>query len=303
MKRDLIDLHDLTTEELTAVLEDAARCKRLRGDPGRPRPLAEGCYGLIFSKASTRTRVSFEVGIRELGGSSIFLSASEMQLGRGESEVDTARVLSRYLHGVIIRTHEHEGLIRFARAATVPVINGLSDTFHPCQVIADLFTLKERFGRVDGLRIAFVGDGACNLANSWILATARLPIELRVVCPEGYEPAAGILARGGEGRVRVVRDPVEGVRGADVVYTDVWVSMGFEEERERRLRALEPYRVDAALLEQAGPEAIVMHCLPAHPGEEITREVLESPQSVVWDQAENRLHAQKAIMEHLFARA
>lgn len=299
--KNLLSIADLERDELESILDQTRRFKELRGRPGHPTPLNGRSYAMVFSKSSTRTRVSFEVGIRELGGHPLFLSASELQLGRGESEEDTARALSRYVHGVVVRTHGHAGLESFAANATVPVINGLSDSFHPCQVIADLYTLEERFGRLDGLRIAWVGDGGCNVAHSWILASTRLPIELRIACPPGYGPSPAVLAMAGSARVTFCADPREAVRDAHAVYTDVWVSMGFEAERERRLEALRPYRVDDALLAAAGPQALVMHCLPAHPGEEITRDAIESGRSIVWDQAENRLHAQKAIMRHFFA--
>lgn len=299
--KNLLSILDLETADLRSILSQTRRFKDLRGTPAHPAPLAGRSCAMVFSKSSTRTRVSFEVGIRELGGYPIFLSTSELQLGRGESEEDTARVLSRYVHGIVVRTHAHAGLESFAAHATVPVINGLSDLFHPCQVVADLYTLEERLGTLDGLRLAWVGDGGCNVAHSWILAATRLPIELRIASPAGYEPSPAVLALAKEARLTLCSDPREAVRGVHAVYTDVWVSMGFEAERERRLTALRPYRVDAALLAAAGPQALAMHCLPAHPGEEITRDVLESGRSIVWDQAENRLHAQKAIMQHLFA--
>ena len=299
--RNLLSIRDLETDELARILGETRRFKEFRGKPGHPTPLAGRSYAMVFSKSSTRTRVSFEVGIRELCGHPLFLSASELQLGRGESEEDTARVLSRYVHGIVVRTHAHAGLESFAANAAVPVINGLSDSFHPCQVIADLYTLEERLGTLDGLRIAWVGDGGSNVAHSWILASALLPIDLRIASPAGYGPSPAVLALAESARLKLCADPREADRDVHAVYTDVWVSMGFEAEREARLEALRPYRLDAALLAAAGPQALVMHCLPAHPGEEITREVLESGRSIVWDQAENRLHAQKAIMQHFFA--
>jgi ornithine carbamoyltransferase len=256
---------------------------------------------MIFQKASTRTRVSFEVGMARLGGHALFMSPEDTQIGRGEPIRDTGRVLSRYVDAIVIRTFAHATAADLARASTVPVINGLTDDHHPCQVLADLMTARERGVDIRRMRVGFIGDGN-NVANSWVEAAHVLGFSLRVACPAGYEPSAVIrkeAGRSGRGDVRIVRDPAEAARGADVLYTDVWTSMGREAERRKRLSAFRGYCVDAALLRQAARGAVVMHCLPAHRGEEITDEVIEGPQSAVFDEAENRLHVQMAILEKL----
>jgi ornithine carbamoyltransferase len=259
--------------------------------------------GLVFEKASTRTRVSFEVAAFQLGGSAIFLSPRDTQLGRGEPIKDTARVLARYLDALVIRTFEHSKLEELARYADIPVVNALTDSSHPCQVLADLLTVTERFGADalsrGGLSIAWIGDGN-NMANSWLEACALLGFDLRIACPEGYDPDAGLVARCG-GKAKVVRRPAEAVEGAHVVNTDVWASMGQEAEAAERQRKFEGFIVDEALMKRARPNAIALHCLPAHRGEEITDAVIEGPQSAVFDEAENRLHAQKALLELLLA--
>ncbi len=300
-KRDFLRVTDLSRGELLAVLERAAEWKLL--GPSGPRPLAGMALGLIFEKASTRTRVSFEVAAWQLGGHAVVLSARDTQLGRGEPVKDAARVLARYLDALVVRTFEHEKIEEMARHADVPVINALTDASHPCQVVADLLTISERLGhdavaRGD-LDVAWVGDGN-NMANSWLEACAVLGFRLRLACPEGYDPDPRLLARAG-GRARLTRSPREAVAGASVVNTDVWASMGQEAEVEKRRRAFQGYLVDQALLGAAAPGALVLHCLPAHRGEEIAEEVLEGPQSAVFDQAENRLHAQKALLELLLA--
>jgi ornithine carbamoyltransferase len=256
---------------------------------------------MIFDKSSTRTRLSFEVGIYQLGGIAVYLNSRDIQLARGESVEDTARVVSRYLDGLMIRTFSQSVVESFARVAEIPVINGLTDLLHPCQILGDLFTVSEKKGRHEGLRVAYVGDGN-NIANTWVEAAARLPITLALACPAGYDPDAGILERAmkdAPGRIRLFREPQEAVRGADVVYTDVWASMGQEAQKEARAKAFQNYQVNSVLMAHAKAAAIVMHCLPAHRGEEITAEVMDGPQSVIVDQAENRLHVQKAIMEML----
>lgn len=256
---------------------------------------------MVFQKASTRTRVSFEVGMARLGGHALFLSPADTQIGRGEPVRDTARVLSRYADGIMIRTFSHAFAEEMAVAASVPVINGLTDDHHPCQVLADLMTARERGLDLRRMRVAYVGDGN-NVANSWVEAAHLVGFRLRVASPKGYEPSARIRREAeaiGKGDVRVLRDPVEAVREADILYTDVWTSMGQEKERRKRLAAFRGYRIDSDLLRVAGKNAIVMHCLPAHRGEEITDEVIEGTQSAVFDQAENRLHAQMAILEKL----
>jgi ornithine carbamoyltransferase len=252
---------------------------------------------MIFMKSSTRTRVSFEVGATQLGGTAHFLSPRDVQLGRGEPIGDTARVLSRYVHGIMIRTFAHQDVIDLASFASVPVINGLTDLSHPCQILADVLTIQQHQGDIRGKTVAWIGDGN-NMANSWIEAAAHLGFTLRLSCPEGYDPDETFLAwartRGGD--VQLLRDPREAVAGADVVTTDVWASMGQEEEQAKRALAFALYQVDGELMARAAPHAIFLHCLPAHRGEEVTAEVIDGPQSVVWDEAENRLHIQKAIM-------
>jgi ornithine carbamoyltransferase len=300
-KRDFLRITDLDRSGLLELLERAAEWKLL-GRKG-PRPLAGMTIGLVFEKASTRTRVSFEVAAGQLGGGAIFLSPRDTQLGRGEPIQDTARVLGRYLDALVVRTFEHEKLAQIAHHARIPVINALTDASHPCQVLADLLTISERLGsgvlQQPGLRVAWVGDGN-NMANSWLEACALLGFELLLACPSGYDPDAALLARCA-GRARVVRSPAEAVAGAHVINTDVWASMGQEAEQARRLRDFAGFIVDEPLVARARPEVIVLHCLPAHRGEEISEAVLEGPRSAVFDQAENRLHVQKALLEALLA--
>ena len=300
-KRDFLRLTDVSREELLALLERAAEWKLL--GKGGPRPLDGMTLGLVFEKASTRTRVSFQVGAFQLGAEALMLSPRDMQLGRGEPIKDTARVLSRYLDALVVRTFGHAKIQEMAAHATVPVVNALTDASHPCQLLADLLTVSERFG-VDALRrgdfeVAWVGDGN-NMANSWLEAVAVLGFHLRLACPAGYDPDPALLARAGA-KARVLREPREAVRGAHVVNTDVWASMGQEAEAEERRRRFTGYIVDRSLLAAADPRAVVLHCLPAHRGEEIAEDVLEGPQSAVFDEAENRLHAQKALLELLLA--
>jgi ornithine carbamoyltransferase len=302
-KRDFLRITDLDRAELLELIERAAEWKLL--GKGGPRPLERMTIGLVFEKASTRTRVSFEVAAYQLGASAMMLSPRDTQLGRGEPIRDTARVLSRYLDALVVRTFEHAKIEEMARYAEVPVVNALTDSSHPCQLIADLLTITERFGadalsRGGGLHVAWVGDGN-NMANSWLEACVLLGFDLRLACPEGYDPDPALVARTG-GRARVVRTPREAVQGAHVVNTDVWASMGQEAEAEERRRRFAGWLVDDALLAVARPEAIVLHCLPAHRGEEITDAVLEGPRSAIWDEAENRLHGQKALLELLLAR-
>ncbi len=256
---------------------------------------------LVFEKASTRTRVSFDVAVRQLGGETIFMTPAESQLGRNEPLKDTARVLSRYTDCLVVRTFGHEKIEELARYADVPVVNALTDTYHPCQVMSDMLTMYERTPDFASLKVAWIGDGN-NMANSWINAAAVFPFSLTLATPEGYEPDAGVLeqAKKAGARVTLTRDPKEAVAGADYVNTDVWASMGQEHEQESRCKVFEGYQVNDALLELAAPNAKVMHCLPAHRGEELTESVIEGPRSIVWDQAENRLHMQKAILEMLF---
>ena len=296
-KRDFLALSDFPHAELGRLLDLAGRMKK---GAYRETPLAGKTLAMIFAKSSTRTRVSFEVGTYQLGGQALFLSSRDIQLGRGEPISDTARVLSRYVHGIMIRTFDHAEVEELARRATVPVINGLTDLLHPCQVLADLFTMKEVLGGWEGKRVAWVGDGN-NMANSWIEAAQVLGFELRLACPEGYEPNRGIFDRAKQAGacIEVTEVPEEAVEGAHVVNTDVWASMGQEGEAESRRNAFRGYTVDAALMRLAHPQAIFLHCLPAHRGEEVTAEVIEGPQSRVWDEAENRLHVQKALLATL----
>jgi ornithine carbamoyltransferase len=299
-KRDFLSLSDLTRDECQALLDLAIRMK---SGAYTDRPLVGQSIALIFAKSSTRTRVSFEVGARQLGAEPLFLSSRDIQLGRGEPIRDMARVLSRYVDAIMIRTFAQRDVEELARFATVPIINGLTDLLHPCQLLADLLTIQEEFGTLDGRVVAWIGDGN-NMANSWIEAAALFGFELRLACPEGYDPDPAVLAAAaGRAPITVTRDLRDAVRGADVVNTDVWASMGQEDETAARQRAFAGYCVDDALLEHAAADAIVLHCLPAHRGEEISEAVLEGPRSRVWDEAENRLHAQKALMAFLMGRS
>ncbi len=296
MHRDFLAIPDFSAQELRELfqLADAMRAGTFVGHP-----LAGKSLAMIFMKSSTRTRVSFEVGMWQLGGHALFLSPRDIQLGRGEPIADTARVLSRYVDGIMIRTFAHAEVEQLAKYADVPVINGLTDLLHPCQVLADVLTVRQHLGGWEGKRIAWIGDGN-NMANSWINAAYRLGFDLTLACPEGYDPDPTILARGQTtAMIRVVRDPAEAVDGADVVNTDVWASMGQEEEQERRARAFAGFTVTSALMAKAKRSAIFLHCLPAHRGEEVAADVIDGPQSRVWDEAENRLHAQKAVMATL----
>jgi ornithine carbamoyltransferase len=301
VKKDFLTLWDLTADEIGYIVKHASELKA--GADASKCPLIGKSIGLIFEKASTRTRVSFETGIYQLGGQPVYLSSREIQLGRGETIEDTARTLSRYLSAIVIRTFEHERVEQFARSATVPVINALTDLHHPCQALGDLLTIQEKKGSLKGAHVAFIGDGN-NVANSLVEAAARMQMDLTIACPEGYEPDAGVLERAREGaqsEIIIIRDPREAAGRADAVYTDVWVSMGQEGESDDRNKKFKNYQVNDALLSCAKPDAVVMHCLPAHRGEEITAEVIDGPRSVVFDQAENRLHAQKALLEFLLA--
>jgi len=301
MKRDLLRITDLSTAEIEHLL---ALARRLKTDlqTGTPhRLLADRTLAMIFEKPSLRTRVTFEVGMVQLGGAAVHLAPGDIRLGEREPAADIARNLERWVDLVMARTFEHRSVADLAASARVPVINGLSDLHHPCQVLSDCFTLLEHRGAVGGLRVAFVGDGN-NMAHSWMDAAARLGIDFVLACPPGYEPDPAIVAEAGDA-VTVTHDVQAAVRGADVVYTDVWTSMGQERESAARRRAFQRYQVDAKLVSLAAPEVLVMHCLPAHRGEEITAEVLEGPRSVVFDQAENRLHVQKAVMVWLLGAA
>jgi ornithine carbamoyltransferase len=297
---------DFKPHEVAEVFALADSLKKGRGRQTPP-VLQYQTWALIFSKSSTRTRVSFEVGVHELGGNPLFLNRNDIQLGRGESIEDTARVLSRFVHGLIVRTFDQAEVERLARAGTIPVINALTDFLHPCQIYADAFTLAERWGKggdllgsLKGRKIAFLGDTACNMANSWILGANLFGMKISLAGPSGFEPSPEFnkfLAREGyAGKYQFTTDPYEAVKDADVVYTDVWVSMGKEEEAGERIRTMSPYAVTAKLFAAAKPDAYFMHCLPAYPGKEVTQDVLDNPRSIIFDQAENRLHVQKAIM-------
>jgi len=296
-KRDFLAVTDLSRDDVVRLFDLAHRMKT---GAYRETPLAGKTLAMIFAKSSTRTRVSFEVGMYQLGGQALFLSSRDIQIGRGEPIPDTARVLSRYVNGIMIRTFDHGEVEQLARHATVPVINGLTDLSHPCQVLADLLTVQEALGGWEGKRVAWVGDGN-NMANSWIEAAQVLGFELRLACPEGYEPNRGIFDRAKQAGacIEVTEVPEEAVEGAHVVNTDVWASMGQEGEAESRRNAFRGYTVDVDLMRLAHPKAIFLHCLPAHRGEEVAAEVIEGPQSRVWDEAENRLHVQKALLATL----
>ncbi len=291
--RDFLAIPDFSRDELVSLIDLA---ERMRNGTYDRKPLAGKSLAMIFMKSSTRTRVSFEVGTWQLGGHALFLSPRDIQLGRGEPVADTARVLSRYLDAIMIRTFAHAEVEELALHATVAVINGLTYLLHPCQILADLQTVKQHLGGWEGRTIAWIGDGN-NMANSWINAAWRLGFELRLACPEGYDPDPAILERAQKaGKVTVFRDPRDAIAGAHVVNTDVWASMGQEEEQKIREKAFAGYTVDDALMARAAKDAIFLHCLPAHRGEEVAASVIDGPQSRVWDEAENRLHVQKAIM-------
>jgi ornithine carbamoyltransferase len=294
MPSDFLAIPDFTRDELESLFKLAERMHAGQYDK---KPLAGKSLAMIFMKSSTRTRVSFEVGTYQLGGHALFLSPRDVQLGRGEPIADTARVLSRYVDGIMIRTFAHQDIEELAKYADVPVINGLTDLLHPCQVLADILTVRAEFGpNISDKKFAWIGDGN-NMANSWINAAYRFGFDLDVACPEGYEPADHLLERAQKvAKVRVVRDPMDAARGAHVINTDVWASMGQEQEQKERERAFAGFTVSTKLMKEADNKAIFLHCLPAHRGEEVAAEVIDGSQSRVWDEAENRLHAQKAVM-------
>ncbi|MBW1981644.1 MAG: ornithine carbamoyltransferase [Deltaproteobacteria bacterium] len=301
MKRDLLTILDLSSEEIDGLLRQAALLKKAWQQGELDRTLAGRTLALLFDKPSTRTRVSFEVAMYQLGGQVLVLTSRETQLSRQETLADTARVLSRYIDVLAVRTFSDAALQELAHHATIPVINALTDLYHPCQVLSDLLTIQEKKGDYRELRIAWVGDGN-NVAHSWINAAARIPFQLVMACPPGYEPRREIKEKAEKTApypIEMVADPVEAVAAADVVNTDVWISMGQEEERDRRLAVFRDYQINKSLLAHAKADVIVMHCLPAHRGEEITDAVMDGPHSVVWDQAENRLHFQRALLEWL----
>ena len=293
----LLSIERLSSEAIDAILFESAGFKQQRGRDPR-RPLAGQQWALMFSKSSTRTRVSFEVGIRELGGSVMFLSASDIQLGRGEPIRDTARVLGRMVHGTVIRTFAQRDVEEFAEYSGIPTVNALTDDEHPCQILADLFTIQERAGGIAGKVVTFLGDGGCNVARSWIFAAARLGFELRIAAPKAFQPSPAVLARAG-GRVTCTESAADAARDADVLYTDVWVSMGKEAEAAERLQALAGFQLNQSILRLARPGALVMHCLPAYRGKEIDEATFEAHADTIFAQAENRLHAQKAVLNWL----
>lgn len=299
--KDLLSIHDLSTKEINDIL-DLAKMLKTQLKNGEQHHLLKGkTLGMIFQKASTRTRVSFEVGMWQLGGAALFLNANDMQIGRGEPVKDTARVLSRYVDGIMIRTFSHDEVIELAQFATIPVINALTDLMHPCQALTDIFTVLEHKGRLQGLKMVYIGDGN-NMVNSLLQACAKVGMDISIATPKGYEPDAAIVAEAltvaaeTGSKIVLCEDPLEAAKDADVLYTDVWASMGKEIEQEDRREVFVNYQINQNVMNVAKKDAIVLHCLPAHRGEEITEEVLESKQSVVFDQAENRLHVQKAIM-------
>jgi ornithine carbamoyltransferase len=301
MKKDLLSFADMKPEDFEDIWLRAARLKKMLKEGKEHASLKGKTLGMIFDKSSTRTRISFEVGMYHLGGIALFLNSRDTQIGRGETLADSARMMSRYLNGIMIRTFAQESVEELASYASIPVINGLTDLLHPCQILADLFTIREKKGSYEGVKVAYIGDGN-NVANSWIEAATHLPFELTLACPESYDPDERIMEeskKDGEGRVQLYRDPYEAVKGADVLYTDVWTSMGQEAESQERKSIFKNYQINAKLLEAAKKDAIVMHCLPAHRGEEISADVIYGPQSVVIDEAENRLHVQKAVLEIL----
>jgi len=303
MNQNLISIADLSSEEILEILDRADELKARRNDAASRSILAGKSLAAIFEKPSTRTRVSLEVAMTDLGGHALYLSSKDIQLGRGETLPDTARVLSRFVHGIAARVYDHSTVEELARNASVPVINSLSDFEHPCQILADLMTMRERFGRLEGLKVAWVGDGN-NVCNSTILASALMGMEIAVASPPGYGPDRKILDQADSlgGGTIVVTDPVKAARGADVVETDTWVSMGDEAEAAKRVKAFGRYQVNADLLRHASDDVIVMHCLPAHRGQEITDEVMDGPTSAILDQSENRLHSIKAVLEKLMVR-
>jgi ornithine carbamoyltransferase len=300
VKRDFLVLHDFTQAEYVTLFARAKELKARRLQRKVEMSLQGRTLALVFEKSSTRTRLSFEAAMFQLGGAALDLPAGQSQLTRGEPVTDTARVVSRYVDAIVVRTHADERLRAFATASTVPVINGLSDGAHPVQVLTDLFTIEEKLGSVKGKKVAYVGDGSSNMGRSFVEAAGLFQFELRLASPEAYLPPSAEIAQAGQW-VKASGDPVAAVKGADVVVTDVWTSMGQEAESAARLKAFHGYCVDAALMKHASPSAIVLHCLPAHRGEEISAEVIDGPQSVVFDEAENRLHVQKALLEMLLA--
>jgi ornithine carbamoyltransferase len=308
LHKDFLTIGEFESMDLISLLSDAIELKKLQKQ-GLPHPYLSGkVLGMIFEKSSTRTRVSFEVGMLQLGGHAIFLSSKDIQLGRGETISDTAKVLSRYVDGIMVRTFGHDLIEDFAKNATVPVINGLTDLHHPCQVLADLLTILEHKGKLAGLKMCYIGDGHNNMTHSLMEGAAKLGMHMSVACPQGYEPNEKIvsnaleMAKKSGSIIEITNDPVQAVKDADVIVTDVWTSMGMEAEQEERLNSFKPYQVNSELCMHAKQDYIFLHCLPAHRGEEVTAEIIDGPHSVVFDEAENRLHAQKAILKALMGK-
>lgn len=299
MKKDLLTINDLSREEILELFEKSTDLKEKRKNGIEHLPLKGKSLGMIFNKHSTRTRISFEVGMYELGGQALFLTGDQLQLNRGETLKDSAQVLSRYLNGILIRTHDHQEVVDLAEHATIPVINGLTDLNHPVQILADIFTIKEKFGKFENIKVAYVGDGN-NVAYSWMTGASLMGMELTIACPPEFKPAS-LPALSGNGNVEIIEDPVKAVKDADIIYTDVWISMGDTGDLENKEKLLTPYQINQKLLDATGKESVVMHCLPAHRGMEITSEILDGKDSIVFDQAENRLHVQKAILETLLS--
>jgi len=301
MQKDLISIYDLTKEDIEKIFDLSKEIKEKLKKGEEDHPLEGKTLGMIFTKPSTRTRISFEVGIFQLGGIGLYFSAQDLQLKRGETIADTAKVLSRYLDGIMIRTFDHNDVVELGKYASIPVINGLTDLLHPCQILTDIYTIYEKKGKYQGLKVVYVGDGN-NVCNSWLYGAAKTGINFVVACPKGYEPDKKVQkeakkdAEASGGNITILEDSNEAVKEADVIYTDVWASMGQEEEHEKRVKLFQPYQINQKLVVQAKPDVLVMHCLPAHRGEEITDEVIDGPHSIVFDEAENRLHLQKAIM-------
>jgi len=304
MQKDFLDIADLTPDEVWALFESAKelKAKQKRGEPHEY--LKGKTLGMIFAKPSTRTRVSFEVGMFQLGGHALYFSPQEIGFGKRESIPDVARVLSRYVDGLMARLFGHEDIVELAQYASVPVINGLTDFSHPCQILGDMMTILEHRGNFNNLIVTYIGDGN-NVANSWVTMAMKIPFTFRIACPEGYEPDKKMIEQANQskvGRVEIYREPAQAAKGAHMLYTDVWASMGQEAEAEMRRQIFKGYCIDGALMKAAAPDAKFMHCLPAHRGEEVTDEVMESPQSIIFEQAENRLHIQKAIMVKLMGK-
>ncbi|GJL77700.1 MAG: ornithine carbamoyltransferase [Nitrospinaceae bacterium] len=297
MKKDLLSINDFSQEEILGLLEKSAQLKKMRVDHVPHEPLKGKSLGMIFSKHSTRTRISFEVGMFELGGQALFLTTDQLQITRGETVEDSAKVLSRYLDGIVIRTYDHEEVVNLAKHATIPVINGLTDLNHPVQILSDLFTIYEKLGKVKKVKVAYVGDGN-NVVHSWMVGASVMDMHLTVACPKNFQPQRP-SSLGPLGKIEILEDPLEAVQNADVIYTDVWVSMGQEKESEEKIKQLKRYQINQNLVNAANDGVLVMHCLPAHREMEISSEVMDGKNSIVFDQAENRLHMEKAILEAL----